>query len=359
MDEIPLERWERQNRTFITRSGETRDIEVYVWHAAQCEEKVKSFLRRMAPLARRWSQVTICHPKAESLMQEFVLTRYLPRLWSLRNCFHVQSPLSGFEVPSLSHVSGVIRWDHLELPVISRLTTVTLEFSISIEVPLAAMTRALYSMKNLWKLSLVLGQITEISAQGESALSREEILPAHSVHINILNISLRGYSEYHIVCLLYNCVSHLKATFVTLSLHNIRRFARFLFDSERKFLPYGSNITIIVRQSTDQDNTVHALYLLNRLLDDCGIVHTVNIVAPTMEISDTEERPKNTSIRSLRLKHCHALTEKQLDILAGMLESGGDDEGLQSLEVISCWGVRERYMIGLKDRLGDRLTWIK
>ncbi|TDL21210.1 hypothetical protein BD410DRAFT_840679 [Rickenella mellea] len=333
-------------REFISRSGRL-DLDVNIHSSSRME----SFLKLMKDTAHRWSSLDPINCDLESLMKDLGITD-LPRLRHLTYISPVELSTDTFSLPNLSQIVAM-GWPPAGSYLLSNLTHV--EFHIlSDDMFVEDLVTTLYSMKKLKDLSFKLHRCPE-----ENFLLSDNVThpKAHSVHIERLAISIDGDMQGY-SALFFDALMYLWPSTVELSIDSIGP-EKFLVDAGGESFLFGSAIKLQIPRAFDVMTT------LMNILRNCDIVETVHFDTPLAKGPTAWRRrqlrhddwERIGSLDNLRFMNCDGFTESDITTLARNTLLPEAEQGLQSLEIISCKLISEDFLLGLHDDVGDRLKW--
>ncbi|TDL16269.1 hypothetical protein BD410DRAFT_642824 [Rickenella mellea] len=332
---------------FILRSGQ---LDLQVALSNHPIDKLRSSLRKIRPHSGRWSRLSL-HILREILeiMDEIGLT-YFPRLRYIYHELDVKPKGSKWHMPLLAHFDG---WCSpfprgVSFPFMSQLTRLELVFEDYPSFDLASLTQALYRMLNLRDLDLEFRDCDAVATDSDFvALPPMETPKPHSFHIESLKITLKDSVPYTFATSLYSALQYLTASLVDVSLLMYGDPHDYLKDSP---FPYGSTMRLQIGLPC------HLPFLLRRLLQNCKILHTVEfeMSAFALESNAWPEWPQLPSLRHLRFHGYALLEERRVETMARGLFTREDFE---SLEIISCHQISEKFLLNLQDEVGERLKW--
>ncbi|TDL21191.1 hypothetical protein BD410DRAFT_804384 [Rickenella mellea] len=302
----------------------------------------------------RWGHLRICEPTAAKFLQD----KGIVNLPCLKYLYHdIPINLTSWNLPSLSGIVG----HFVQVPAVfatpSQLTSIELVFLESFDA--TSLSQALCSTTNLRCLALTLASCT--SMDGDTLVVR----PGHSVPLESMEIGIRGQTSWKVVQTLFDALFSFSASTTEIALHNLPNSdgPDSLYTSDNKIFPYGSEIKICVLEMVDPYGVWTNFSLLEEVVKGCNIAHTVHIEASVATMIDDPEKctwESFSSLRHLHLKYCDQLTEREVEALVTNLMVGAEPgKGLQSLEIISCRGISEEFVLDLIYAAGpNKITWI-
>ncbi|TDL21199.1 hypothetical protein BD410DRAFT_307904 [Rickenella mellea] len=336
---------ENQTREFISRSGRL-DLDIKMPH----NSSIESFLEALKDTSYRWSSLEIIEQETEDVMMQLGMTD-LPQLRYLTYACPVE--LSAFSIPRLSQVEGWWWVLPAESCLLSNITHV--DFRLSGEGKcIEDLTKTLHSMKNLQDLSLILAVIIGANIL---PLDNTAFPKPHSVHIDRLAVTILGEKQDH-SALLFDALMHLTPSTLELSIYSIEPVG-FFFNSEHEMFPFASVIKLHVPHAID------VMMTLVNLMRHCDIVKTVHFDTPMANglsawshgLRNNDDWERIRSLDHLRFTNCDEFTASDVEALTTILLPNEAENGLQSLEIISCKWISEDFLLALHDEVGDRLKW--
>ncbi|TDL21168.1 hypothetical protein BD410DRAFT_829169 [Rickenella mellea] len=345
-----------QIREFITHSC---DLGLEVSDDLRFEgNTAQPFLELLGPLSSRWSSLDISSSLTEDMMQSLGITSF-PRLRHIEyfSMFSPMTDISSWYLPSLSSIGtqGLPFTELERVALHARLTYIDLCLHMT-RVDVTALSRALNGLKTLRDLSLTLSNCEE-TAEADR-MDQIQTRERHSVNINTLTLAIRESPTKSLVEGIYNALSIYTPTEVHLSITTKVNYGSYNLSSQGKFFPYGCTIRIHFYPCTGGSNFYCGIPdILNEIVEHCDIARSVLLDFPSSD-DGMDQLTCISPIRHLHLRNCDKLGERGVDELARTLLSAEEDKGLESLEIITCKGISEDFLLNLQDEVGPGLTWV-
>ncbi|TDL22457.1 hypothetical protein BD410DRAFT_839888 [Rickenella mellea] len=343
---------------FLSRSrGKGLEISAF----QDCNLSEKSFANFLRPHLNRVVQLEI--DDAETM--EKLGLHNLPRLDDLQSQNYID--LSSWHLPSLCEIFATEVFDG---PTSLHAHLTHVEFFFNGGVDLVSFSQAVNSMTSLRNLSVTLGDCAGDEPDDSEILRSRDL---HTVPIETLEITIRQIASSIYAARLYDALGFLFPSTVEIDVDYLgdETPSDFLRNSAGDRFPYGS--TIKNRRATDgslgttlQSRRWDQLGILPTLVAACDVVNSIHIEAPMGSLFGLHilARPVNinwvifASLRHLELRYCDQLYSSNVRLLADNLIIGAiPGTGLQSLEILCCRSIPEKFLLGLSAKVGPKLKW--